>query len=145
MSSTRVWESRVFPAPADIVWQLIRPADFKFWTAIKDASVENGNAGEVGSFRKITFKDGTVQKYQIVELSDLHKSVTYEIIESDPPVPILAAVHTIRVKKITHDNSTLVEWESDYSSSDNTAGVTEDSRFKKIEAFEDLHKALSKK
>ncbi|KAJ3049605.1 hypothetical protein HK097_009424 [Rhizophlyctis rosea] len=145
MSSTRVWESRVFPATADVVWTHIRPADFKFWSAVKEATVENGNPGEVGSIRKITFKDGTVQKYQLVELSDLHKSVTYEIIESNPPVPILAAVHTIRVKKITHDNSTLVEWESDYSSSDNTVNVIEDSRFKKQEAFEDLHKAVAKK
>ncbi|KAJ3254230.1 hypothetical protein HK104_007238, partial [Borealophlyctis nickersoniae] len=75
----------------------------------------------------------------------LNKFVTYEIIESNPPVPVLAAVHTIRVKKVSHDNSTFVEWETDYSSSDLTANVTEDSRFKKKEAFEDLNKALIKK
>ncbi|KAJ3150706.1 hypothetical protein HDU86_006323 [Geranomyces michiganensis] len=95
--------------------------------------------------RKITFKDGAVQRYQIVELSDVAFSVTYELIESTPAVATSAAIHTVRLFKVTHDNSTLVQWESDFSSAgDNTTSVVEDSRLKKKEALEDLAKALGK-
>ncbi|KAI8587336.1 hypothetical protein BDZ88DRAFT_425605 [Geranomyces variabilis] len=136
-SATRVLESRVFAAPISKVWALVRKADFAFWTsAVASATVENGAAGEVGSTRKITFKDGAVQRYQIVELSDLSFSVTYELIESTPAVATSAAIHTVRLFKVTHDNSTLVQWESDFSSAgDNTTSVVEDSRLKKKEAL----------
>ncbi|KND00278.1 uncharacterized protein SPPG_04607 [Spizellomyces punctatus DAOM BR117] len=146
-SATRVQESRVFPHPINVVWNHVRPADFKFWTsAVKETQVEGGLPGEVGSQRKVTFKDGTVQRYQIVELSDLAYFITYEMIESNPPIKSSAALHTIKLRKITHDNSTLVEWESDYSSSGNeTASVVEDSRLKKKEALQDLAKALGSK
>ncbi|KAI8822430.1 uncharacterized protein EV422DRAFT_398128 [Fimicolochytrium jonesii] len=147
-SATRVIESRVFSAPIATVWRHVRSADFKFWTsAVKDAAaVEGGAAGEVGSQRKVSFKDGTVQRYQIVELSDLSFFITYELIESTPAVLSAAAIHTIRLRKVTHDNSTLVEWESDFSASGNdTASVVEDSRLKKKEALADLAKALGSK
>lgn len=60
---------RLLNHPIDKVWAMIRPADFKFWTAVSSATVENGTNSEVGSQRKISFKDGSVQRYQIVELS----------------------------------------------------------------------------
>ncbi|KAI8904496.1 hypothetical protein DFJ77DRAFT_480430 [Powellomyces hirtus] len=146
-SATRVLESRVFAAPIATVWAQIRPAEFAFWkSAVAAAAIEGGAAGEVGSQRKLTFKDGAVQRYQIVELSDLAFFLTYELIESTPAVASSAAIHTIRLRKVTHDNSTLVEWESDFSSAgDETASVVEDSRCKKREALADLAKALGAK
>ncbi|RKO87040.1 hypothetical protein BDK51DRAFT_25508 [Blyttiomyces helicus] len=130
-SATRVWESRVVNAPIGIVWSHVKNADFKFWSAVKSTTFEGGAAE-------------AVQMYSIRELSDLKYFVTYEIIESNPPVATLAALHTIRLIAITHDNSTLVEWKSEYPSSDQTPAVVEDSRFKKKEALQDLVTALAK-
>ncbi|KAJ3021806.1 hypothetical protein HKX48_007688 [Thoreauomyces humboldtii] len=145
-SATSVLESRVFSVPVSTVWQHIRTAEFKFWTsAVATVSIEGGAAGEVGSQRKLTFKDGAVQRYQVVALSDVGHSITYELIESNPSVLTAAAIHTIKLIKVTHDNSTLLVWESDFSSSSDAAAVVEDSRLKKKEALADLAKALGAK
>lgn len=61
--------------------------------------------------------------------------MTYEVIESNPPAQVLAAVHSLRLKKVTSDNSTFVEWSSDFSAGDSTAAAVEDARFKRKEAF----------
>ncbi|KAI9199508.1 uncharacterized protein BJ171DRAFT_518578 [Polychytrium aggregatum] len=143
MSVTRVSESRVFSTPVQSVWARVRPTTFDWWSNVVKAEVE-GHADQVGSVRKVTFKDGTVQKLKILELSDLDNFVTYEVIESNPPIDVLAAIHTIRLRKVTFDNSTFVEWTSDFSSGSNTSAVVEDSRFKKREAFADLSTALAK-
>ena len=45
--------------------------------------------------------------------------ITYEIIESNPPIPSLAAVHKLAVRKVTHENLSYVEWESDFSAGEN--------------------------
>ena len=55
---------------------------------------------------------------------------------------MLSAVHTISLKRVTSDNSTYMEWLSDFSS-DATLEVTQDSKFKKLEGFASLAKALA--
>jgi hypothetical protein len=93
----------------------------------------------------VSFNDGSVQTFKILEISELSpKSISYEIIESNPSLPVSAAIHTIKVREITFDNSSLVEWQSDFSN-DATQAVVQDSKYKKLEAFEDLSAAVSKK
>jgi hypothetical protein len=46
------------------------------------------------------------------------------------------------LKRVTSDNSTYMEWLSDFSS-DATLEVTQDSKFKKLEGFASLAKALA--
>ncbi|KAJ3027961.1 UNVERIFIED_CONTAM: hypothetical protein HDU68_002764 [Siphonaria sp. JEL0065] len=141
MSVSRVSESRVFAAPIEQVWQQIRTVQFGFWKAVQKVEVE-GNVDAVGSIRVVYFKDGSVQKFKILELSDLEHFVTYEVIESSVDTLVLAAYHTIRLRKVTHDNSTFVDFTSEFAAGGNTATVVEDSKYKKIEALEDLSKAL---
>ncbi|KAI8853587.1 hypothetical protein BC829DRAFT_439972 [Chytridium lagenaria] len=143
MSVSRISESRVYDAPLDAVWKHVRPVTFPFWNAVKNVEVE-GYPDAVGSIRKVTFKDGAVQKYRVLELSDLEHSVTYEVIESNPPAQVLAAYHTLKLKSVTHTNGTFVEFVSDFASGENTPNVIEDSKYKKREALEDLAKALAK-
>lgn len=74
-----------------------------------------------------------------MELSDLEFFVSYEVIESVPPTVYLSALHTLKAVKVTHDNTTLVSWSTDFSSAgENTAGVVQDAKYKKKEAFEGL-------
>ncbi|TPX74404.1 hypothetical protein CcCBS67573_g04313 [Chytriomyces confervae] len=139
MSSSRSNESRVISANIDHVWSKVRSVTFDFWPAVQKVDVE-GSVDAVGSIRTIYFKDGSVQKYQIRELSDLEHFVTYEVIESSVPTLVLAAYHTIRLRKVTHDNTTFVDFSSEFASGENTATVVEDSKYKKIEALEFLRK-----
>ncbi|KAJ3333080.1 hypothetical protein HDU76_011621 [Blyttiomyces sp. JEL0837] len=120
MSSCRVSETRVLPKTIDAVWKQVRPTTLGFSKIVSKVEVE-GSVDAVGSIRKVTFKDGTVQKYRIVELS---------------------AIHTIRLRKVSHDNSTFVEFVSEFASGEMTAAVVEDSKYKKKEYFEDLLKSL---
>ncbi|KAI8323456.1 Bet v1-like protein [Martensiomyces pterosporus] len=139
MSSHNV-ESRVIKAPVEKVWDALRSQDFKFWSIVK--SVEQpASATEVGSTRKVAFNDGTVQQYRLVEFSELKHSLTYEIVESEPAVPVLSAQHTIHVLRVSADDTAFVQWSSDFSSDGSSAAV-QDSKYKKLEALADLAKAL---
>ncbi|KAI8899974.1 hypothetical protein BC833DRAFT_583540 [Globomyces pollinis-pini] len=134
-----VKESRVIPLPIEKVWAVIRPLHFKWLSSVK--SVDSEQSDDVLSLKTINYKDGTVQKVKVVELSDLQYFITYDVIESNPPVTMMSAIHTIRLRRISHDNTTLIEWESDFSY-DAGVNVLEDSRFKKREGFADLVKYL---
>ncbi|KAJ2722065.1 hypothetical protein GGI07_003552 [Coemansia sp. Benny D115] len=137
--STHNVESRVIKAPAQKVWEAVRTQDFGFWTAVKSADVPS--AFEVGSSRKVTFADGTVQTYRLVEFSELNNSLTYEIVESEPSINVLSATHRIRVYPVTQDNTAFVQWTSDFAAEGSEAAV-QDSKYKKLEALADLAKAL---
>ncbi|KAG0305526.1 hypothetical protein BGZ98_004006 [Dissophora globulifera] len=144
MSVTRVVESRVIEAPIDIVWKHVRTVELSFWNAVSRVEI-SGGAGEVGSTRKISFKDGAVQEVKIVELSDLAHFVSFDFIEAQPPVEFMSALHTITLRKVTANNTTFVEWSAEFSSDAQLAAVIEDSRYKRLEGLEDLAKAVSKK
>ncbi|KAI1318686.1 hypothetical protein EDD11_005979 [Mortierella claussenii] len=143
MSVTRVVESRIIEAPLHLVWGHIRQVDLAFWSAVDHVEVI-GSAAEVGSSRKIFFKDGAVQEVKIVEISDLSHRVSFDFIESQPPVAFMSALHIISLRKVTSNNTTYVEWSAEFSS-DAELAVIEDSRYKRMEGLEDLAKALAGK
>lgn len=123
------------------MWSIIRPLHFKFLSSVQSVTTENGG-DLVGSVRIVKYSDGTVQKYRVLECSDLHEFITYEIFESVPAVSVTSAQHTIRLRPITHDNSTLIEWSSTFSN-DASAEVLQDSRYKKKEGLGELVKFLA--
>eukprot|EP00158_Paraphelidium_tribonemae_P005543 Partr_v1_DN27398_c1_g1_i1_m46294 putative Polyketide cyclase / dehydrase and lipid transport len=141
-TSTHVQESRVLPASPERVWQEIRPLTFAWLSSVKETKVTDGNQAEVGSHRKIIYKDGTIQSCKIIALSDLPQQVTWEVITSEPAITVSSVLHQIRLHHITHDNSTFIEWVTDFSN-DATPAVVQDSKYKKQEAFEELFKSLS--
>lgn len=55
----------------------------------------------VGASFTVTFKDGTVQQWKLLELSDLEHFLTYDLIESEPAVGVLSAIHTIRLRRVS--------------------------------------------
>lgn len=67
-SSSCVEESRVIAAPIAKVWATVRGLDQlkSFWPAVQESVLESGLAADqVGSVQKVTFKDGTVQKFKV--------------------------------------------------------------------------------
>ncbi|KAI7820906.1 hypothetical protein BX661DRAFT_188773 [Kickxella alabastrina] len=133
-------ESRVIKASIESVWATLKTQDFGFWTLVK--STESAfSAAEVGSTRTVTFTDGAVQVYRLVEFSELNNSLTYEIIESEPAMRVLSATHRIRAFPVSADNTTFVQWTSEFAS-EGASETVQDSKYKKLEALADLAKAL---
>ncbi|KAL1924686.1 uncharacterized protein VTP21DRAFT_4340 [Calcarisporiella thermophila] len=141
MSVTSVHESIVIKSPIDELWAKVKDAQFSWWGIVKSCELEGDSRPlEVGGTRVVRFKDGTVQKLKLVELSELEHRLTLEYIESDPPVSFMSALHTIKLNRVTSDNSTYVEWNAEYSSTDQA--VIEDSRYKRRDGLQDLARAV---
>jgi Ca2+-binding EF-hand superfamily protein len=116
--SNRVFESRVIDAPLHIVWKAVSPVDFKFIPTLATSEIEgNDSPFRVGSIRRVTFSNcpNAMQRYRLVQLSEVDFSVTFEMVESVPPVSYSAAMHTFKLRKVTTNNSSFVEMESEFS------------------------------
>jgi len=136
--ATRVWESTVIDAPIEAIWALCRPLDFSYLGTVASAAVEGKlGASEVGSVRAITYKDKTVQKLKLTELSDAKHTVSWDLIESTPAHHVLSASYSVRLRHITQGNLTFVEWIVDFSK-DVTPEVIADAAFKAKENFKAL-------
>ena len=72
-----------------------------------------------------------------MEYSSIKKSITFEVVHCDPPLPFTSVVQTISLTKVTLSNETFIQWVSDFSN-DATAEVMTDSSYKRIDAFKNL-------
>jgi len=141
--STRVQESAIIAKPIGDVWGAIRNGDFAFSSAVGNVELEGKvDWDDVGGIRRVTYTDRTVQKYKLTELSDTSYSLSFELLESTPAVTYMAAVHSWKLKRVSHDNSTLFESVTDYSK-DAGAAVLTDSKYKKLDQFRDLRAYVS--
>jgi len=126
-----------------VVWAAVRNNDFGWATNVTNAEMEGkADWDDVGGVRRVTFVGSTVQKFKLTELSDANTTLTFELIESTPAVTYLAAVHTWKLKRVSHDNTTLFESISDYSK-DASAAVIADAKYKKLDQFRDLRAYLA--
>jgi len=140
-----VHESGVIHQLIDRVWEVLRPLDLSFLTAVAGTEFEAGaSSSKVGGVRRVTYRDGTVQRVKLVELSDAEHTLTYDVIESIPPVRYLSAIHTVKLRRITSVNHTLVECTSDFSKDADTTVIL-DSKFKKLDLIKQLAKASESK
>jgi len=131
----------VIPQPVDRVWDVLRPLDLTFLKDVASSELEGGvSAAKVGGVRRVTYRDGTVQRVALRELSDASSSVTYEVVESIPPVSYLSVVHTVTLRRITSVGQSFVEFTSDYSN-DAKSEVLADSKYKKVDFIQQLAKA----
>merc|ERR1712154_661432 len=122
--------------------------DFKWASDVKSVDVK-GDASAVGGTRIINYSDGTKQTVQIMEISDLKRSIAYSVISSEPAVSYTSATHQIQVREVTNPAKdckaqTFVEWTSDFSN-DAKIKVIEDSRYKKKEGFKNMATYFAKK
>jgi hypothetical protein len=148
--ATRVWESAHIKASIDKVWAKLRPLDFSFNPNVEKVEIEGkAGASEVGGVRVVTYKDGaknaaqkTTQKIKLVELSDAAHSISWDLLESAPAVSVLSQSHSVKLRRITEDSTTFIEWTTDYSK-DASHEVIEDQRHKQRENFKFLSAATA--
>jgi hypothetical protein len=105
------------------------------WNLVASAEVTDPKT--IGSTCRIQFKDGVVWTVQILELSQLKRFVTFDVISSEPASHVTSTTHTITLSRVTSNNSTFFQWSTDFSN-DATAEIVADSSHKKLEAFQNL-------
>ncbi|AMV48277.1 SRPBCC family protein [Paraburkholderia caribensis] len=111
---TRLHASSVIPAPVDDVWKLIRDyGNLPGWLPIVAKSViEEGYADRIGSIRSLDLANGGKIRERLLALSDVNRSVTFSIIESELPFDGYKSV--ISLHEITDGDQTLIEWQAEF-------------------------------
>ncbi|CAG9316514.1 unnamed protein product [Blepharisma stoltei] len=144
VSASHQFESAVFNSPVDQVWAHIRNLSFHIlcpnW--VSSVSWSEGDSGKVGATVHMTYTDGTQWTVNILEISDIKRTIVYELIHADPAAHSFSYVNTIRVFKETLTNKTFLIWETDFSN-DATANTVMDCKYKKIEALSAMANALN--
>lgn len=137
MSVTRVKQSAVIPLKSDSFWNTIAKLDFKWWNIVESSEFVAGGVNQVNSVIRLTFKDKAAWLINVTGISNDKKSLEFAVIESTPSAAHSSQVHEIIVAPVTFTDEALFTWTVDYSS-DVTAEVVQDSKFKRIEAFRHL-------
>ncbi len=137
-------ESTVLNVPIGKAWDLLKTFQFHTFlpSSVKNVKFTSGSANEIGSVFSVEYMDGSLWTFRIVEISESKRSLAYELMTAEPEITFSSLQNTIRLYKVTADNSTFVQWESDYSNDVNTH-VLQDGKYKKLDAFKDLQKAFS--
>ena len=135
--SAHVSESCVTTKPVEETWAKVSDMSFSWWPLVKSCTVVEGNPKCVGATHELNFNDGQKWTIQLREFSEIRRTISFDIIASEPALPVTSALHTISLIRVTSDNSTFVQWTTDFSNDVDTA-IVEDSRFKKLEAFAGL-------
>jgi len=118
------YHSCTVSAPADDVWATLRDFhDFSWAKSVLETCEKVGDPGphEIGAGRLL---NGTFRE-TLLELDDERKTLRYSI-DDAPGTPVANAtdyVGTIRIHPVTSDNTTFVEWSSQWSKSE--GGVAE--------------------
>ncbi len=94
-------------------------------------------ATSVGSLRRVEYKDKAEFVFRVVEVSDVHRRVSYELIHTDTTVNVTAVLHTIQLFDITESGQTMVNWTTEFSG-DCDPHVYNDCKYKKLDAFKDF-------
>ena len=136
--------SCVLNAPVGKIWDGLKSFEWSkiLPSHVKSTKFTSGNASEVGSQFEVEYVDGSVWHYRIVEVSELTRSFSYELISATPQVSFTSMLNHVRLHKVTFDDTTFVEWTTDFSSDVDTH-VIQDNKFKKIDYFTDLKKLFA--
>jgi len=85
-------------------------------STVDSVEILDSKAGDqVGAIRKVKWKSGETRSHQLLELSDLYHYSTWELIDAEPPTEIEGKISSLRLKRITETNQTLVEWSAEFS------------------------------
>ncbi len=113
----KVYRSAVIYASADRAWKLVR--DFnglpKWHLAIGSSEIEGGLSGDqIGCVRRLTLRsDGSFLREQLLGLSDLDCTLTYQILLS--LMPVANYIATLRVRPITKGDIAFAEWWAEFN------------------------------
>lgn len=113
---TRAYFSDIVPAPVDQVWAVLGrfEAISDFVHKLTAGEIENGPGPVVGSVRLLTLRGGGQVRERLVSMDAADRSYRYEFPEGQCPFPVRSYLATIRVRPVTTQDATFVEWYGDY-------------------------------
>ncbi len=134
-------ESCVLDIPVEKVWENFRSFRFDklFPNHIKSVKFTSGSPNEVGSLFETEYADGSVWTKRIIEVSEVRRSLSWELISTNNDISFTSMMTTVRFHKVTEDNRTFVLWETDFSN-DVNAHIVQDGKYKKLDYFKELRK-----
>ena len=141
VTSTYQVESTTVSLPVDKVWEYLKSFQYEkvFPTNVKSVRFTSGGPMEVGSVFQVEFKDGSLFEKRILEISELKRRIVWEIISATPETTYTSMVTTLKVYKVTEDNTSFLTWTTDFSNDVNTNVVLSDKNLK-LQNFRDLKK-----
>jgi hypothetical protein len=146
VSSCLLRESCVLKVPIGSVWEGFKSFELDKISPslITSCKFLSGNPSQLGSTYQVEYKDGSSVVYCIVEMSELKRSITIDMIESTPKMPFSSMLTKISFCKVTEDDSTLVRWEALFSN-DVTTEMLKTKKERCMQLFKDMRSYFEKK
>ena len=141
VTSCHQTSSVILNAPIGKVWEGLKTFN---WSQILPSHVKSnkfvsGGPHEVGSQFDVEYVDGSIWSFRIIEISENHRSFSYELVSATPETSFSSMQNHVKLSKVTFDNTTFVEWSTDFSN-DVDSHVVQDNGYKKTDYFKDLKK-----
>jgi hypothetical protein len=110
-------ESIHLKCPVGKIWESIKEFDWAKLcpSLIKSCKFTSGNPLQLGSTYKLELKDGNSFTYSIVEISELERKITMEMIECEPKQNFSSLLTSIKCCKVSEDNTSVLNWETIFS------------------------------
>ena len=144
VSSCTQISSVMLPSPVGKVYEMLKTMNFSqiFPSVIKSLKFTSGSPNEVGSMYDVEFQDGHVWTMRMVEISEVKRSFSWEMISASPKTPFSSMLCKMKMSKVTADNTTFLKWKTSFSS-DVDAKVLKETCSRRMEEFRDLMKMLA--
>ena len=117
----------MLPLPIGKAWHLFK--QFKLEQVIpgkvKSTTFTTGAAGQLDSVIKIQYNDGASWDIRILEISDMRHAIGYEVISTEPAHQATSIQGYIVLRGVTDDNTTFVEWSTDFSNDADAAVIAD--------------------
>ncbi len=122
----RAYASTIIKAPVETVWSLIR--DFnglpRWAPAIVDSKIEGRlDSDVVGCVRSFHSRDGSHIRERLLMLDDARYSFSYNF--EKPAFPVKNYLATVRLRPVTHDDTTFAEWQASFDEAPGDEGKYE--------------------
>lgn len=117
LASCMLKESCTLRLPIGKLWDCIK--EFR-WEKIVPSCVKSinftcGSPKELGSEYKLQLTNGTIYTFRIVEISEVKRMYSMELIDSEPRQNFTSMLSTLKLQKDTSDNTTFFCWETIFS------------------------------
>ena len=100
--------------------------------------IDGQNNLAVGCTFQCNFRDGARWVIQTTEISNVRKSIVFDVVSCEPSHVVSGVTHTLALKRVTSVNATFFEWSTDFTN-DVTANVIADNSLKKIDALAEFN------
>jgi hypothetical protein len=141
IASCLLQESCMLKVPVGKLWDSVK--EFKWEklapSCIKSLKFTRGSPMELGAEYEMVMIDGSSYTFRIVELSEVKRKFTVEMIECEPKQKFSSMLSSFKMEKVSDDNSTYLCWQTIYSN-DVTQDILKERKNLMKAYFKDLKK-----